>query len=169
MAKQSALLSHWLATKTTIKGDEYFMGYSARHNGTPCMGHCQGIVWSRTQGEPSLSLFLLLLLSLLHLKPALREPPLFYYFQTRHFFSENVLSLSLSFWAWRRDAAKKHVGNRTIGTTSPYRALLMWVERERERKVDEFAQRVNCRRGWKVDQIFFRTLLFETADTRQST
>lgn len=69
---------------------------------------------------PFLSVFLLLPLStslslpLSHSPPRTGlEPPLFYYFQTRHFFSETALSLSpslsLSLWAWRCATLQKNM------------------------------------------------------------
>lgn len=152
------------------------------------MGYCQGIVWLRTQGEFSLflslslflsfplafslafffSLFLPLVLSLSLSFHFDLEPLLFYYFQTRHFFSETVLSVFLSFsfssplWAWRGNVAKKYVGNRPVEATGPLRRII---------NVDRWTNspwwRVKAHRGSRA-RIFFHvyTLLLEMKRVR---
>lgn len=107
------------------------------------MGHCQGIVWLRTQGESSLSFFLtgfpfLFFPASLSLSFSLSfhfdlEPLLFYYFQTRHFFSKTVLLFSLSFslslsfspsLGVARRGCKKYVENRTVKATGLLRRII---------------------------------------------
>lgn len=99
--------SYWPDRKTTIKGDEYFMGYT----GTIGRG-----VWAivkplsgRNARQTSLSPFDSWLLGRRE-KPC--APPLFYYFQTRRLLLLSPLLFSFFSWlnwAWRLKKKKENM------------------------------------------------------------